>query len=504
MNKFIQILFFIIIYICSSTYAQQNNNQNNINNSTNDIKLNNQKLSKKTILLNYENVLGIAINNNFELKAIGEQKNVTNLTIIEKFRDFFPSLTVTYAQTEESKKRDADTRQHSLKFDSTVSVYNGGNTKLAYDISKLQSILARNDYKIALNKLIAQTTNIYLQTLQQKESIEINKKTLERGLLQLKFITREFELGEATKLSKMEIETKVKEIEYSLKQSVDSYNTALTNLKLLLKLDWRQPANISGDITNNFILHPIASYFTVDKLVSIALKNRKEIESVDVEFIINKKKYQMSKHYYYPNVSVGLNYSLTDEEYFPREKGWGVNLQISSAFLGNSGSITQGYNEQNNKNSKIYSSTETLNILDSLSYKRNIVESKINFHKSREEKLNMRQKIALEISSGFEGLINAWNLIQISKEQLQLYDNQLLIERLKANMGDTRRFDLLEKEIERGQTAIAYLDSIVKYLQAASALELSLGADIGFLKLSNIKKEEIKDETKNLQIDKKN
>jgi hypothetical protein len=73
-------------------------------------------------------------------------------------------------------------------------------------------------------------------------------------------------------------------------------------------------------------------------------------------------------------------------------------------------------------------------------------------------------------------------MIEIAGKRLELNDSQLDIERLKAQMGETRRYDLVEKEIERGEAAVALLNSKIKYLMAASSLELSVGMDSDFLR----------------------
>ena len=63
--------------------------------------------------------------------------------------------------------------------------------------------------------------------------------------MQLLFVSKELELGEATKLNKLEIETKVNEIELNLKQSEENYQTELKNFKIMLKLDWQTPVDVS-------------------------------------------------------------------------------------------------------------------------------------------------------------------------------------------------------------------------------------------------------------------
>jgi len=54
-------------------------------------------------------------------------------------------------------------------------------------------------------------------------------------------------------------------------------------------------------------------------------------------------------------------------------------------------------------------------------------------------------------------------------------------------MGESRRYDLVKKELERGEAAISHLNSLVAYLVASSSLELAAGVDIGFFKLTGMK-----------------
>jgi outer membrane protein TolC len=94
----------------------------------------------------------------------------------------------------------------------------------------------------------------------------------------------------------------------------------------------------------------------------------------------------------------------------------------------------------------------------------------------------IRERISLEVASASSALKNSWDMIEITARRLELYDSLLEIERLKADMGESRRFDLLEKEIERGEAAVALLNSRIRYLMAVSALEISIGADVDFLR----------------------
>ncbi len=434
-----------------------------------------------------ELALGIAITNNFELKAIKAQKGIQDLIVRESWRDFFPTLSVSYLQTEEKRKRDTDSRQHKFSIDSNFTLFDGGRRSLAYDAARLKSILARNDYRIALNNFIDVVSKAYFQVLQSREAVKIHARTLDNSAMQLAFIRKELELGDATKLDALAIEAKVKEVELNLEKARDEYAQTVNRFKLLLKVERRSPLEVTGDIERDFIFRPPGNRIDEDLLVSLALKNRKEVESTDLEYRIAKATLRISERYYYPKLGLGLNYSRTDNDFFPREKGWGVNVQISSMLWGNSGSVNAGYTESGNGNSNALSNSDSLSILDSMSYRRAMLESTINCKSAGEKKKTVRRQIALDVSSLAAALVNSWKMIGIAKKQLELYDSFLAIERLKANMGESRRYDLVKKELERGEAAISHLNSLVAYLVASSSLELAAGVDIGFFKLTGMK-----------------
>ncbi len=463
------IIITVICFLCFSIFAD---GADNIFKDTG---------SKGVLKLDISSSVSIAVTNSFELDEIKARESLYSLAIGEKLRSYFPSLTFSYMQTDEVKKREADSRSSRFSVESEFAVYDGGKRSLDYDVAKLNALLVRNDYRIATNKLIVSVREGYLNLLKLRETINIYNITLEHGLLQHKFIKKEFELGDATKLSVLEIEAKVKEIELSHKRAIDEFEAASKKFKLLLRINRHTPLEITGDLDKDFIIVP-ASGINEEEVVSIALKMRKEVESGAARYEISMRNNEMSENYFLPNVSLGLNYNLSGEEYPPREKGWGVNIKFSSRIFGNTFSGGTGYGEGGNGNSKNRSGNASANILNDMSYKSSIVESRIEMAKSGDELAVMKESIAAEIGSLCSEIKNSWDMIGIASKQVELYDAQLVIERLKADMGESRRYDLLEKEMERGKAAVALLNSKIKYLMAASALELSAGMDVDFFR----------------------
>lgn len=435
----------------------------------------------KPLTLDIDMSVGIAISNSFELREIMAREHVYGLVIDESFREYFPSVTFSYMQTDEVLVRAADNRQSKLSVSADFLVYDGGKRSLNYDVSKLNALMAGNDYRIALNRLIMDVRAAYLNLLKLKETITIYRMTLEMGNMQLGFIRKEHELGDATKLSVMEIEAKIREIELSLRQAIDEYESGLKQFKLMLRIDWRVPVEITGDVNSSFIFIP-PDMIDENEMISLAVRKRKEIESSRLRCEISRKNMEIAESYYIPNVSVGLNYTLSGEEFPPREKGWGVNVKLSTGIFGNTANSGAGYTVNSNENSRGLSREASFDVMNNMQYKRNIAESRIDAEKSVDEQMVTAESIAVEVVNTSQGMKNAWDMIEISAKRVELYNSQLEIEKLKADMGESRRYDLVEKEIEWSKAAVALLDAKIKYLVAVSSLEIATGSDSGFIK----------------------
>src|SRR5512145_1764186 len=124
------------------------------------------------VVLNIDRAVGIAIENSFELKEIMAREEIYSLSIDESFRQYFPSVTFSYMQTEEVRIREADSRQSKFTVNTEFLVYDGGKRGLNYDVAKLNALLASNDYRIALNKLVMDVRSAYLNLLKLRETVK--------------------------------------------------------------------------------------------------------------------------------------------------------------------------------------------------------------------------------------------------------------------------------------------------------------------------------------------
>ncbi|PKL18181.1 MAG: hypothetical protein CVV49_07230 [Spirochaetae bacterium HGW-Spirochaetae-5] len=67
------------------------------------------KSNKSEVLkLDITSSVSIALSNSFELEEIRAREGLYSLAIGEKLRNYFPSLTFSYMQTDEVKKRESD------------------------------------------------------------------------------------------------------------------------------------------------------------------------------------------------------------------------------------------------------------------------------------------------------------------------------------------------------------------------------------------------------------
>ena len=234
------------------------------------------------ITIDIETTMAAAVINNFDLKKVLAQGLISDLTVIEKARAFLPTLNVSYLETNERYKYGADSKQHKVSFDSDITIYDGGKTKLAFDVTRLQGKLGANDYKTAVGEFQLQVKLLYLKILQLYKTIGIQEKTFEQGNIQLRLTQNELQLGDRTQIEAMEVEAQVKEVELNLRKAKNEYTNTLNSLKNILKIHWNQELLLKGDIEKDYTFTEMTKDWDMSTYVQIAIKNRKEKDSAEL------------------------------------------------------------------------------------------------------------------------------------------------------------------------------------------------------------------------------
>lgn len=440
----------------------------------------------KAIELDLKTAEHLAIVNNFELSTEKIQRKILSRKITENWREFWPLLNLSYRRNQNVIERAMDDRLHQFRVSLSQSVYDGGRTSLALELSKLDVLLNNHKYRILRNKIILNTRNEFFKLIQLKENVSIKKKSLERSNLQLKQSQKGLILGSTTKMDYLEVKGRTKQIEAEYLIEKRDLENAILKFKQLLLLKKNIKIKIQKSSIEDVLVKKNQQPF--NKILSLAYKNRPEIDQSKVNLLKARKEFIISKRYFFPKISINANYDLSGNRYPPLEKGWGVGIVVSTNLYGSRISQDGQLNSSNNDYSRGYNSNTSAGILDDITYERNIIEKNLNFRQSRYDDERSREDIYIEVKIAYDNVRRNFQIYNVARERENLVWERLLIESLKTRLGDLKRIDYMLTEIEYRRAALAAAKAKTDYVLSVNNLEYMMGVKPDFLKLFTIKR----------------
>lgn len=436
---------------------------------------------KPTVEIDLVSAEKLALNNNFTIKNHLDQKRILYRVKKEQWRNFWPVFSVSYNQNVEVAERSSDSRSNEIELGVQQPIYDGGRTALSHEIAKLDIVINQNEYEILKNETISELRVKFFTLLHLKENLRIQKKSLERSQIQLDLNEKEYKLGMQTKIDYLEVFGDIKQIEVEYINALREYDLAILDLKQFLGLE--KDVALKVKVKSIFDFHIKENKHSLEKLFAISKEKRPEVFQSSVTLMKARKEYLMAKRHYLPTVSLTANYNLSGDQNPPLQRGWGVGIVISANLYGSSTSTNNSLNSSNNYKSRGYSSQNSVNILDDISYVRQKYEAQLEYKKSRFEKNDLMKSIYIEVKKAFNAVNLNYRLYSIANERSKLVWERLLIEIKKTELGQMKRVDLMETELEYLKAALSETQAKTDYLLSVNTLENTIGVSPDFLDL---------------------
>ena len=395
--------------------------------------------------------------------------------------DFLPALNINFSQGESKNYNASDIRSKSLQLALSQKIFNGGKTKISYEMQKINA-----DYEY-LNQCLNETSFIkkivesYFSLLVIERSLKTKSELLDNAKVQLEICKKEWELGLTLETDYLEYQISFFNIEESVNQVQRQLKSILHNFKILLGIDESEKVLVYGN-QDSIILNEkeIEKYsdniFNISKEKNIALKK----SLYDLELLI--KQYRYNNLIYFPQIFLesdltfsGDTYPLTQPEY---------SLRLSFQFdklplLSPSFSTNTGFDKYGLKSISA-SSGSSLNTDLTYWSKKNISKMDLELSKIRYEKqiIDFKEEIKQKVISHDELLTN----IKVLNEKIYLQKKRLIILEEEVNKGERNRIDYLQALQESSEDEISLL-RIENQLQLFwYELEILTNCSIGELK----------------------
>lgn len=451
---------------------------------------------KKALRINLDTATQMALTNYYMLLSIKNKNSAVKELIAERWRDLLPTLGLNVTRQKYIIQDSSDYIYNAILLNVDQIVYDGGKKKLDLDIARLEEILTREDFKITAAKVKLEVQKNFINTLVALAKVALNKKSVERAKEQLRLAKLESKLGFTTQIQVLSVASRLQEIEFSLVKSINEYLKAKNDLKLAMSLDYATDLEIEGDLlTDFFIQNPD---FKKDKLIQTAQNERAEILKIKINNKKLAKERELAENAWIPQISVGGSYGRTGVNYPLQNDTWNMNFKVTFPLGGSTNTTTENFGMRyNNQASSGFAgtvnpnfnaaTTNNLQVLDSMSYSRKVMESKIRLGDSLAEKKRLEQTIAIEVEKAGDSVYESYDLIKIGSGMVYFRYESMRLMSTKMQVGEAKRADILFAETELVGAQEKLVDAIGKYCTSVYELEWVSGMPPDSLQLFQFK-----------------
>ena len=427
----------------------------------------------------------IALKNNFELRMLRAERGINNENIKGRLRDRFPSVSVSYRQNRTVARRDFDQGRYSVQLSVSQPVYDGGRSKLAYEIAKIDAKMARSQYWQNYNQTRFSVRQAYLRLQQQRGNISVSRAGMESARALFSRSSMERKQGEITELDFREVENEFARRKLTLKQEEEAYGDALIDFRNLLRLPEGGTPEIK--LLDLYNLEVKTIDVSPEELYNLAVKNRPDVKQSQIDLARSRREYLISKYSYLPNVSLTGNYGKTGEEWPPRTTEWGVGINFTFNFLGNTLRNDAQLQRSRENNSRGVSTSGSLDIFNNAAWRQPHMQNKIQLQRNKQSKADLIRDVKLQIERAHRGIRDRQRALKLSDEGLAIRELRNKVERKRMIMGELSLSEYLEEEIQLIQARLQLIQERVDFALAVNQLEMDLGLELDTLELLNLK-----------------
>lgn len=425
----------------------------------------------------------VALQNSFELRMLRAERGIQNENVKGKFRDFFPTVSVSYRQNRTVARRDFDQGRYSVQLSLSQPVYDGGRSKLAYEIAKIDSKMARSQYSQSYSQLRFQVRQAFLKLQQQRGNISVSRASMESAKALKVRSGLERKQGEITELDFREVENEFTRRVLTLRQEEDAYKDGLIDFRNLLRLPKGDTPDIA--LLDLYGLEVKKLKIKADELYDLAVKHRPDVKQSAIDLARSRREYLITKYSYLPNISLTGNYGKSGEEWPPRSTEWGVGINFTFNFLGNTLRNDAQLQRSKDNTSRGISTSGNLDIYSNAAWRQPHMQNKIQLMRNKQKKADLIRDIRLQIERAHRGIIDKQKSLKLSDESLAIQELRNKVERRRMIMGELSLSEYLEEEIKLIQARLQLIQERVEFALSINQLEMDLGLELDQLGLLN-------------------
>lgn len=428
---------------------------------------------EKAVGISLEKSVFLAIANSPSLKISRADFKIRNKAFFYDIARFLPNLTMGFSNDNLVAQGKPDRRNSELSLGADCLVFDGGKIIINYVERKFELEFSKRELLSLTQTIIHDTRRQFFALLVLGEKEELMNQILEIALAQQKIAEFEYENGMISQLDYYDIQLRVNQIKVDTRQVRLDKENSLIEFQRHIGMD-----NAEIILESDFEYRFLDLYRDdISYLQTVAEGNR--IDLAQSTYSVYRSRVGLVNNVlsFLPEVRAGVEFTLSDETFPPRDKGWSfyVDVKIPLAYVPVKGRSKIAGKSVNSEESNGTNTSVTPG--KNITYENDIAQARLEVVKQTINHHEMLITMRMEIKKLVEQYVETKKMYELKRMQNDYGEKKLEIMRFKLETGDVNRAALLSEEQSYRNGLISEKTMLGELISIESRLQEKLGVN---------------------------
>jgi len=450
---------------------------------------------KAPMVANIDDCINIAVANHIPLQVAQRSIKLAEMRVFEARRNLLPSATIVVERSKGTVSN-VDYLGRKQYIDIQQPVFHGGELYFTMKQAETNLEISRSDYSRVKNDLVLQvrkayytleksTENLALQNVLSKEVEGISER-----------VSKGYEAGVTAKIDFLNVNSQTGQVKYQLVSAEGDVTIA----KLVLK----QAMNV--DPKDEFEIVPSPEFKKVtlefERVLRDAFLNRPEIKANSLMITYYNYGKGIAKAKGWPKVDLLGQWGLAWEDYTasdywpyassvdpgqdaPRRKlqqQWYAGIKVGVPFYGSTAEYSYTREQWTPVVQTLQGTEATVNsfkfkILDKLDYYSDKQLAEIDYDRSRQEFVKIKNDVTLEVREGCFSYEKALIQLETATNKVKYQEADTELNKMKRGMDEIPDSSVVDSLIKLAQEKFGYVQAVTDCKTSLATLEKAIGVD---------------------------
>ncbi|MFA6078701.1 MAG: TolC family protein [Candidatus Omnitrophota bacterium] len=443
-------------------------------------------------MLTMKDCIDIAVKNHIPLQVAQKSIKLADQRLWEARRNMLPTVGIRFEEySGRVQAREYTGRKQYLE--GQQPVYHGGELYYTMKQAEVNLEVVKTDYARIRNELVLQVKKGYYTLLKSRENLKLQQELSGEVAKIYDMVNRQAEVNIIPKLEVLNVSSQVGQVKFQLASADGDEAVAELILKQAMNVDYKENLNIQ----------PKGKFKKIDveyeRVLKAALMNRPEMKINELMIAYYNYEKYIARAKGRLKLDLMGNWGLAKEEFASQdrlgptagggydqdqkmEQQWYAGVKGSIPFWGSTAEYSWT-KEQWTPVVSAYQGTEAttqtykFNFLDNLKVYSDKISAEIDFDRSRQELVKIRQDITLEAREGCFAYEKAILQLDTATNKVMYQEKDLEVNKLKRGLDELPDSTIIESSIKLAQEKFGYVQAVTDCFLAVASLNKAIGVD---------------------------